>query len=122
MATIELDIEIPDLAEIEVETPDVEVTPSGGETVLLVATPGPPGDQGPPGQGVQVFGESLTGADGIETVFTTASPYLANSTAVYLNGLREFRSDAYTETGASTITFSDPPLSTDSIRIDYIQS
>lgn len=120
MATIELDIEIPDLAEIEVETPDVEVTPSGGETVLIVATPGPPGGQGPPGQGVQVFGESLTGADGSEVEFTTASPYLAGSTAVYLNGLREFRSEAYAETGASTITFGDPPLSTDSIRIDYI--
>lgn len=120
MATIELDVEIPDLAEVEVETPDAEITPSGGATVLLVATPGPPGSQGPPGQGVQVFGESLTGADGTETEFTTASPFLADSTAVYLNGLREFRGEEYTETGASTITFSDPPLSTDSIRVDYI--
>jgi hypothetical protein len=51
MATIELDVEVPDLAEVEVETPSAEITPSGGATVLLVATPGPPGAQGPAGDG-----------------------------------------------------------------------
>jgi hypothetical protein len=51
VTVIELDVEIPDLAEVEVETPDTEITPSGGATVVLVATPGPPGPQGPPGEG-----------------------------------------------------------------------
>jgi hypothetical protein len=37
---------------------------------------------------------------------------------VYLNGLREF--DGYTESTPTTITFDDPPLSGDSIRVDYI--
>lgn len=119
MATIELDVEIPDLAEIEVETPDAEITPSGGATVVLVATPGPPGAAGPPGAGIQIFGEALTGANGSQTVFTTADPYQTGTTAVYLNGLREFPGDSYTETSSTSITFSDPPLSGDSIRIDY---
>ena len=62
MPVIELDIEIPDLASVEVETPDVEITPSSGETVLLVATPGPPGppgDTGPAGERQVVSGPLL---------------------------------------------------------------
>jgi hypothetical protein len=118
MAVIELDIEIPDLAEVEVETPDVEITPSGGATVLLVATPGPPGPSGPPGDGSPVYGETPTGAtDGVNAVFTTSQAYRTATTAVYLNGLRETH---YTESSATTITFSEPPLSGDTIRIDYI--
>lgn len=117
--TFDVIVEVP-VIDVEVEdTPAVSVTVAE-DIVAVITIEGPPGGQGPPGQGVQVFGESLTGADGTETVFTTASPYLAGSTAVYVNGLREFRGDAYTETGASTITFIDPPLNTDSIRVDYI--
>lgn len=121
MTVIELDVEIPDLAEVEVETPDVEITPSGGATVLLVATPGPPGIQGqtgPAGDGAQVFGESPTGAiNGTNTVFTTANAYRSGSTAVYLNGLREF---FYTETGANQITLQDAPHAGDMLRVDYV--
>jgi hypothetical protein len=118
VTVIELDVEIPDLAEVEVETPDVEITPSGGATVVLVATLGPPGPQGPPGDGVQVFGETLTGAiNGTNTVYITTGDYRADSTALYLNGLREFH---YTESGPSQITLEDPPLAGDSLRIDYV--
>lgn len=120
---IELDVEIPDLASVEVETPDTEITPSSGETVLLVITPGPPGEQGdrgPAGDGAQVFGEILTGADGVTVTFTLANSYAPDTTAVYLNGLREVPGDAYSESGVNTITFDDPPLSTDAIRVDYL--
>ena len=118
MTTIELDIEIPDLAEVEVETPSAEVTPSGGATVLLVAVPGGRGPQGLPGDGVPVVGETPTGVkDGVNTVFTTASAFRADTTAVYLNGLREFY---YTETGASEITLEDAPHSSDTLRVDYV--
>lgn len=123
MATIELDIEIPDLADVEVETPDTEITPSGGATVVVVATPGPPGIQGPAGQGFPVFGELLAGTiDGSNMVFTTAQAYQANTTAVYLNGIREPRGVGYTESGPSQITFTSAPFVDDDLRIDYMLS
>lgn len=123
MPTIELDIEIPDLADVEVETPDTEITPSGGAVVVVVATPGPPGSQGPPGQGFPIFGEQLSGTiNGTNLVFTTAAAYQAGTTAVYLNGIREPRGVGYTESGASQITFTSAPLVDDDIRIDYVLS
>ncbi|MFC9436914.1 hypothetical protein [Nocardia sp. NPDC057030] len=98
----------------------VVVTPGQSPRVLVAITQGPPGPQGPqgiPGEGVRVWGETPTGAlNGVNTAFTTAYPYRATSTAVYLNGLREFE---YIETDASTVTFIDPPLSTDVVAIDY---
>lgn len=97
----------------------VDVTASSGARVILVPVPGGQGLRGPAGDGAQVFGEPLTGADGTQTVFSTANPYASGTTAVYLNGLREVPGDAYTETTSNTITFDDPPLSDDSIRIDY---
>jgi hypothetical protein len=98
----------------------VGVTASSGAQVVLVPVPGGQGPTGPAGDGAQVFGEHLTGADGSATVFTTANPYRTNTTAIYLNGLREFVGESYIETSSTTVTFSDPPLSTDSIRIDYL--
>lgn len=90
-------------------------------TVSRPGSQGPqgiPGPQGLPGDGVPIVGEALTGSkNGVNTVFTTASAFRANTTAVYLNGLREFH---YAETGASQITLEDPPLSGDTLRIDYV--
>lgn len=118
MTVIELDIEIPDLARAEVEEPLPMGSPPSGETVLLVAVPGEPGPRGFPGTGAPIVGESLTGTkDGVNTVFTTAAPFNAGTTAVYLNGLREYH---YTESGANQITMEDAPLAGDSLRIDYI--
>ena len=91
----------------------VTVNP-GGPTVLIVPTPGVPG---PPGSGTGVLGEIPTGlVNGSNTVFTTSQTYRSASTAVYLNGLREFH---YTETSSTTITFSTAPGSGDDVRIDY---
>lgn len=98
----------------------VDVAPT--EPVLAVITvEGPKGDPGPPGEGTQIFGETPAGdVDGVNTVYTTASPYIAASTAVYRNGLREVRGIGYFETGVSEITLDEPPLSTDHISIDYL--
>lgn len=86
--------------------------------VILVPVPGGQGPRGLPGDGVPVVGQALTGVkDSVNTVFTTASAFRTGTTAVYLNGLREFH---YSETGANTITLEDPPLSGDDVRIDYI--
>jgi hypothetical protein len=118
MPTIELDVEIPDLAEVEIETPDTEITPSGGDTVVVVATPGPPGIAGPPGEGEPIFGETPAGTiNGTNVVFTAAAEFRPNSTAVYVNGLREHH---YSESSSTTITLEDAPVTGDDIRIDYI--
>jgi hypothetical protein len=113
----------------------LEYTVTVPQRAATVITPSPsiqvtvsrPGSQGPqgiqgiqglPGDGVPVVGEQPTGTkDGVNTVFTTASVFRAGTTAVYLNGLREFY---YAETGASEITLEDAPESSDSLRIDYV--
>lgn len=83
--------------------------------------PGGNGPVGPPGDGAQVFGEIPSGdKDGSNVVFNTAEVYRSNSTAVYINGLREFRGVGYAESGGSIITFTSPPLSSDDVRIDYV--
>src|ERR1700747_3545404 len=104
---------------VKATTPTVTVKNSSGAQVILVPAPGPMGPVGPAGTGTQVFGETPAGAvDGVNTVFTTAHTFQAASTAVYLNGLREFLGDAYIETSGDTVTFSDPPHTGDSVRID----
>lgn len=101
--------------------PAVQAAPPTAPQLVLLPSPGPRGQTGLPGEGVQIFGEVLTGIkDGVNTVFTTAAPYVTASTAVYRNGLREQRGTGYTESGAGEITFGEAPLSTDDLTIDYI--
>jgi hypothetical protein len=117
---LELDIEIPDLAEVEVETPAVDATPSGGDTVVLVAVPGPPGPPGEAGGGVRRYRRPLVGVqNGSNDTFTTAESFRPDSTLVYLNGLVEI---GCTETPPNTIVFEEPPSPDDTIRIDYTRS
>lgn len=80
MTVIELDVEIPDLAEVEVETPDTEITPSGGATVVLVAVPGPPGARGPAGTGGFTYTQSSPAATW--TITNTLGRYPAAVTVV----------------------------------------
>jgi hypothetical protein len=68
-----------------------------------------------------MFNEVPGGAkNGINKTFTTANNYVGGTTAVYLNGLREFVGEGYTESPPNTIVFDDAPTSLDSIRVDYI--
>lgn len=94
------------------------------DVVILVPTPGPPGDtgpRGPAGNNAPSFNEPLTGTiDGVNAVFTTADVFQPSSTRVYVNGLRESLGVAYTETGTNQITFADPPGVLDTITIDYL--
>jgi hypothetical protein len=122
MADLELKVTIPYSFNVKAApVQPVTVTP-GAPEVILVPVPGGKGDKGDTGasgDGAQVFGESPTGVmDGANPTFTLANSYQPGSTAVYLNGLREF--DGYTESTPTTITFDDPPLSGESIRVDYI--
>jgi hypothetical protein len=69
-----------------------------------------------------IWGETPSGAiDGTNTAFTTANSYRANLLAVYLNGLRQRRVADYNETGSQSFQFVNPPLSGDSLSIDYTQ-
>lgn len=59
--------------------------------------------------------------NGLNTVFTTAANYQANTTAVYVNGVRQLRGvgNDYTESGANQITFTVAPLAGFKLQLDY---
>ena len=67
----------------------------------------------------------LIGAhDGINTVFQTTEPFVAGSTRVYLNGVRQFKglTADYQELTDTTIGLSSAPEADDRLIIDYIKS
>jgi hypothetical protein len=69
-----------------------------------------------------VYGETPSGAlNGVNKNFTTAAPYSPLLLAVYLSGLRLRRTDDYVELSSTTFQMVNPPLSTDSISVDYFQ-
>ncbi|RFS16999.1 hypothetical protein [Emticicia sp. C21] len=61
--------------------------------------------------------------DGINTVFQTTEPFLAGSTRVYLNGVRQFKGNTadYQELTNTTIELSIAPEADDRLIIDYIK-
>lgn len=70
--------------------------------------------------GSSVFGEIPTGVkNGANTTFTTIENFQLETTRVYRNGLREKLDSTYTESQPNTIVFSNAPLTTDIIEIDY---
>lgn len=84
---------------------------------------GPKGDRGEPGNGVTITDEALTGVrDGNNTIFTTAHAYVANTVAVYYNGLREHRGVGFIESAPSQITITSAPGSLDTIVVDYLMA
>lgn len=69
---------------------------------------------------MSIYGEIPTGlVDGTNKVFTTAKPYFAGSTRVFLNGIRQENGGQYTESGPSTISFTAAPTSGAFLYIDY---
>lgn len=71
--------------------------------------------------GQSVFGEGLTGTkNGTNLSFTTTQDFVANSTMVFRNGLRELLNVTYTEVAPHTIHFNTAPLSDDVIIADYL--
>ena len=69
------------------------------------------------------YEENLIGTiDNTNKIFTTTYAYIANSTIIYINGLRQRRGTDFTESGTQQITLGDPPLNTgmiDELRIIY---
>jgi hypothetical protein len=71
--------------------------------------------------GQSVFGEAPAGGkNGTNLSFTTAQDFVANSTVVFRNGLRELLNISYTEIAPHGIHFSTAPLSDDVIIVDYL--
>jgi hypothetical protein len=95
---------------------------AGGNAVILVPTPGVPGPEGPPGTSTPIVGEVPAGTrNGVNENFTTLYGFVAASTAVYRNGLREVLNIGYLETSSTTIQFTTAPLVSDYISIDYLK-
>jgi len=60
--------------------------------------------------------------NGSNTVFTTANSFVTGSTRVYLNGIRQKKTDDYTETAGNQFSFVSAPLTGDNLIVDYIKS
>jgi hypothetical protein len=120
-APLVIEVEVSGLpVQVEVASTAAIVSP-GPPVAVLVAVPGARGQQGLPGTGVPILGETPAGVqDDVNLVFTTAAAYQANTTAVFVNGLREQRDVSYVETDSTTITFTTAPSSVDVIAVDYI--
>jgi hypothetical protein len=58
--------------------------------------------------------------NGINTIFTTPSPFTPGSTNVFKNGILQQLGIDYVESGTSTIVFAVPPLVSDILIIDYL--
>ena len=76
------------------------------------------GDPGVSENGASEYG--LVGdVDGVNKSFSTSINFLAGSTKIYLNGIRQFLGEDYTEEGGSTILFTQAPQVDDLIIADY---
>ena len=63
----------------------------------------------------------LTGAvDGTNQLFATSRSFIALTPRVYLNGVRQFPGEDYTEQGDNEILFLNAPFTNDKIIVDYI--
>ena len=89
-------------------------------TFTQTVTPGAIGTSAIPGvSGKMVYNEVPGGLiNGSNTVFTTAFIFVAGSTEIYINGIRQTLNVHYTE-GSGQITIVDPPQVGDTVQIDY---
>jgi len=68
----------------------------------------------------QISDYGLTGAvNGTNKLFGTSHNYITLTPHVYLNGVRQFRGEDYTEQGDNQILFATAPFSGDKIIVDY---
>jgi hypothetical protein len=76
------------------------------------------------GANSEIVGEEPGGAkDNVNVLFTTATPFVASTTKLYVNGVRQLRSATadYVEGGDhQSVVLAHAPAPTDNIQIDYI--
>jgi hypothetical protein len=70
-----------------------------------------------------IYGEVPTGTvDGVNKNFTTANTYRPNLLSVFLNGVRQRRTNDYSETSNNSFSFVAAPVSGDILSVDYMQT
>jgi hypothetical protein len=75
------------------------------------------------GSGNLIYGEVPVGTvNGVNKAFTTAHTYRPNQLSVFLNGVRQRRTNDYTETSNNSFSFVVAPASGDILSIDYMQT
>lgn len=94
---------------------------STATATVITGGKGDKGDTGPTGPQTvrKPYLVPTQSPDGSRLVFTTPTAYVPLSLAVFLNGLQEYY---ITETSTTQFTFSTPPISTDTIKLEYNQN
>jgi hypothetical protein len=70
-----------------------------------------------------IYGETPAGTlDGANKNFTTANTYRPNLLSVFLNGVRQRRTNDYNETSNNSFQFVVAPISGDILSVDYMQT
>jgi hypothetical protein len=73
--------------------------------------------------GTLIYGEVPAGTvDGANKNFTTANTYRPNLLSVFLNGVRQRRTNDYTETSNNSFSFVNAPASGDILSVDYMET
>jgi hypothetical protein len=73
--------------------------------------------------GTLIYGEVPTGTvDGANKNFTTAYTYRPNMLSVFLNGVRQRRTNDYTETSNQAFSFVGAPSVGDILSVDYMET
>ncbi|MFA6129278.1 MAG: hypothetical protein WC699_18405 [Bacteroidales bacterium] len=68
----------------------------------------------------QISDYGLTGAvNGTNKLFLTSHDFVELTPHVFLNGVRQFRGEDYTEQGGNQIIFATAPYTNDKIIVDY---
>jgi hypothetical protein len=81
------------------------------------------GSGGGTGSGNLIYGEIPTGTvNGANKAFTTANTYRPNQLSVFLNGVRQRRTNDYTETSNQAFSFVVAPVLGDILTVDYMQT
>jgi hypothetical protein len=98
----------------------LQVTAKTGNQLTLL-TPIPPAAPSGSAPLQMIWGETPGGTiDGANTNYTTVSAFRTNLLSVFLNGIRQRRTNDYTETGSNTFQFVNAPVPGDILSIDYI--
>jgi hypothetical protein len=75
------------------------------------------------GSGNLIYGEVPAGTvNGVNKAFTTANTYRPNQLSVFLNGVRQRRTNDYSETSNNSFSFVAAPQASDILSIDYMQT
>lgn len=68
-----------------------------------------------------VVGEVPAGTlNGSNATFTVSTPFVASTTSVFRNGLREQLGVGYTESGGNAVVFTTAPITSDLLAVDYL--